>query len=194
VTTPAVDPVPVDPTAVGERIERLLEAMSAAGPVARERAEELVRVVVELYGAGLERLLDLVHDAGALDDGLLAALTADPLVSALLLVHDLHPDGLEARVRRALADVGPELAAHGGRVDLLEVDGSRAVRLRLVAAGSGCGASPAALTATVEEAVRAAAPELLDLRVEVDDPAPAVIPIGDLTARLRTPQPAGGSA
>ena len=37
-TTPALDPA-----SCGERIELLLEASAAAGPVARERAEELVR-------------------------------------------------------------------------------------------------------------------------------------------------------
>ena len=41
---------------------------SAGGAVARERAEELVRLVADLYGAGLERLLEIVHDAGRLDD------------------------------------------------------------------------------------------------------------------------------
>ena len=34
----------------------------------RERAEELVRLVVELYGAGLERVLELTYDAGALHE------------------------------------------------------------------------------------------------------------------------------
>jgi Fe-S cluster biogenesis protein NfuA len=185
-TTPATDP-----TSAGERIERLLEAMSAAGPVARERAEELVRVVVELYGAGLERLLDIAHDAGALDDRLLTALTADPLVSALLLVHGLHPEALETRVRGALDDVGPELAAHGGHVEFLELDAGGSVRLRLIAGGHGCGSSPATLAAAVEDAVRAAAPEIEAVELVVDDPEPALIPVGSLTTRLRTAHAAG---
>ena len=81
----------VDPAAVGDRIEQLLEASAAAGPVAAARAEELVRLLVDLYGAVLERLLTLADEAGALDDTLLQALAADELVSALLLVHGLHP-------------------------------------------------------------------------------------------------------
>ncbi|MCW2623142.1 MAG: hypothetical protein JWL64_2744, partial [Frankiales bacterium] len=68
-TTPALDPA-----ACGERIEQLLDASGAAGPLARERSEELVRLVVALYGAGLERLLEIAYDAGALDDDLLDAL------------------------------------------------------------------------------------------------------------------------
>jgi hypothetical protein len=105
-----------DPAATGERIERLLEASAAAGPIARERAEELVRLVVELYGAGLERVLELAYDAGALDDDLLASLAGDELVSSLLLVHGLHPYGVEERVQRALDDVRPYLGSHGGDV------------------------------------------------------------------------------
>ena len=62
----------------------LLEAASAGGRVARERAEELVRLVVDLYGAGLERLLEIVHEAGRLDDDLLDRLAADDLVAGLL--------------------------------------------------------------------------------------------------------------
>jgi Fe-S cluster biogenesis protein NfuA len=186
---PAIGPT-VDPTTAGDRIERLLEAMSAAGPVARERAEELVRIVVELYGAGLERLLDLAYDNGALDDTLLTAFASDPLVSALLLVHGLHPESLEARVRGALDDVRPALESHGGDAEFLELDAEGSVRLRLVAGGQGCGSSPAALAAAVEDAVRAAAPEIEAVELVVDDPEPALIPVGSLTARLREAPPA----
>jgi len=104
----------VDPAACGERIELLLEASAAAGPVARERAEGLVRLVVELYGAGLERVLDLVHEAGALDDDLAEALAGDELVSSLLVVHGLHPYAVQERVERALEGIRPYLGSHGG--------------------------------------------------------------------------------
>ena len=36
------------------------------------------------------------------------ALAADPLVESLLLVHDLHPLDADARIRRALEQVGPD--------------------------------------------------------------------------------------
>lgn len=172
----------VEPAACGERIELLLEASAAAGPVARERAEELVRLVVELYGAGLERVLDIAYDAGALTDELLAALADDALVSALLLVHGLHPYGIEDRIERALAGVRPVVEAQGASVELTSV-ADAAVRLRLVGAGSGCGSSSSALAGVIEEAVRAAAPEVL--RVEVEQGGPALIPVTSLTKRLR---------
>ena len=41
----------------GERIQTLLDASSSGGAVARERAEQLVREVTDLYGAVLERMM-----------------------------------------------------------------------------------------------------------------------------------------
>jgi Fe-S cluster biogenesis protein NfuA/nitrite reductase/ring-hydroxylating ferredoxin subunit len=182
-----------DPAATGERIERLLEASAAAGPIARERAEELVRLVVELYGAGLERVLELAYDAGALDDDLLASLAGDELVSSLLLVHGLHPYGVEERVQRALDDVRPYLGSHGGDVALLEVTDEGVVRLELLGSCDGCASSAVTLELAVEDAIYAAAPEIL--RIEVEEKAKAaaqgVIPVESLTARLRTPEQSG---
>jgi Fe-S cluster biogenesis protein NfuA/nitrite reductase/ring-hydroxylating ferredoxin subunit len=186
---------PLDPAACGDRIELLLEASAAAGPIARERAEELVRLVVELYGAGLERLLELAHEAGALDDGLLAALAGDELVSSLLLVHGLHPYGVEERVQRALDDVRPYLGSHGGDVRLLEVTEDGVVRLQLLGSCDGCASSSVTLELAVDTAVRAAAPEVIRIDVEASEPAAAVsgvIPVAALTARLRAGEPAAG--
>src|SRR4029453_12109125 len=42
-----------DVQVVGERINALIDASASGGVVARERAEELVRLVADLYGAGL---------------------------------------------------------------------------------------------------------------------------------------------
>src|SRR4051812_49684686 len=95
-----------DPRATGERIEVLLEAAAAGGAVARERAEELVRLVADLYGAGLERLLEIAFNCGRLDDELLDRLAADDLVAGLLAVHGPHPYHVGTRGARAL-DGGP---------------------------------------------------------------------------------------
>ena len=55
-------------------------------------------LVTNLYGAGLERMLDVLADAGRLDRVALDALAADELVSGLLLVHGLHPHDVDTRV------------------------------------------------------------------------------------------------
>lgn len=163
-----------DPAAAGERIERLLEASAAAGPVARERAEELVRVVVDLYGAGLERLLELAHEAGGLTDAVLEALAADELVASLLLVHGLHPYGVQERLERALAGSGIRLVG--------VADGVATVALE--SEGHGCGSAAAAVQA-VEEVVAAVAPEVVRVQVQEPPRAPAVIPVATLSSRLR---------
>jgi Fe-S cluster biogenesis protein NfuA/nitrite reductase/ring-hydroxylating ferredoxin subunit len=184
-----------DPAACGERIETLLEASAAAGPVARERAEELVRLVVELYGAGLERLMELAYETGALSDELLAALADDELVSSLLLVHGLHPYDVAERVERALAGVRPYLGSHGGDVRLLDVTQEGVVRLQLLGTCDGCASSSVTLELAVEDAIRASAPEVVRIDVEEDLPAsstPHLIPVEQLTTRLRTGEQTGG--
>ncbi|MEL5954331.1 NifU family protein [Streptomyces sp. CLV115] len=150
----------------GERIDTLIAASGSGGAVARERSEELVRLVADFYGAGLERLLDLMHEQGRLDDGVLAALADDELVSCVLLVHGLHPYGVETRVERALESVRPYLGSHGGDVELLAVTDEGTVRLRLLGSCDGCPSSSVTLRLAVQGAVEAAAPEITSIEVE----------------------------
>jgi Fe-S cluster biogenesis protein NfuA/nitrite reductase/ring-hydroxylating ferredoxin subunit len=173
-----------DPRDVGERIESLLDASAAGGPMARERAEELVRVVVDLYGAGLERLLEIVHECGRLDDAVLSALAADDLVSSLLAVHGLHPDDVETRVGRALDGVRPYLGSHGGDVELVGIGEDGVVRLRMLGSCDGCPSSSVTLTLAVEGAVLDAAPEVTGVQVEEPARSGGVIPVSALRSRL----------
>lgn len=185
----------VDPATTGERIELLLEASTAAGPIVRERAEELVRLVVELYGAGLERVLELAYDAGALGEGLLAALAGDELVSSLLLVHGLHPYSVQERVERALDDVRPYLGSHGGDVQLLDVSDEGVVSLQLLGSCDGCASSAVTLELAVEDAIRTAAPEIVRIDVaEQPEQGDGLIPVSDLGVRLRAAEPSEGVA
>lgn len=142
----------------GERIETLLDASSAGGAMARERAEQLVREVAELYGAGLTRALRL------LDAPEVERLARDDLLASLLLVHGLHPHDVHTRVRTALDSVRPYLGSHGGDVTLLGVaDG--VVRLELSGSCRTCPSSSVTLELAVEDAVRAAAPEIESIEV-----------------------------
>ncbi|HXH77582.1 NifU family protein [Nocardioides sp.] len=170
----------------GERIDALLDASGSGGVVARERAEELVRLVADLYGAGLERVLDITYDAGHLTDDVLAALAADDLVASLLLVHGLHPYDVTQRVEQALVSVRPYLGSHGGDVELLEVSDEGTVRLRLLGSCDGCPSSSVTLKLAVEGAIEAAAPEVTSIEVEDAEPSGAetLIPVSSLRSRL----------
>jgi Fe-S cluster biogenesis protein NfuA/nitrite reductase/ring-hydroxylating ferredoxin subunit len=190
--------VRTDWPSTGERIETLIAASAANGAAARERSEELVRLVTDFYGAGLERLLDLIHDRGGLDDEVLAALAGDELVAGLLLVHGLHPYGVETRVEQALDGVRPYLGTHGGDVELLGVTTEGTARLRLLGSCDGCPSSSATLELAVRGAVEAAAPEIT--AIEVEAPAAAresaaggtVVPVDALFTRLHEAEPASG--
>lgn len=190
-TVPEAGTVPMggpDLRVTGERIEVLLEAASAGGRVARERAEELVRLVVDLYGSGLERLLEIVHESGRLDDELLDRLATDELVASLLVVHGLHPYDVETRVTCALDSVRPYLGSHGGDVEFLGLTEEGMVRLRMLGSCDGCPSSSVTLTLAVETAIQAAAPETVGIEVaEATPPGTAsVIPVSALRSRLDT--------
>ena len=168
----------------GERIQTLLDASSSGGAVARERAELLVREVTDLYGAALMRMMQM---ALAADPGLANRFAADDLVASLLLVHGLHPHDVERRVSEALDSVRPYLGSHGGDVSLLGVaDG--VVRLQFQGSCKSCPSSSVTLELAVEDAVRAAAPEIESIEVVAAEnvSTPSVIPADSLMRRVHT--------
>jgi Fe-S cluster biogenesis protein NfuA/nitrite reductase/ring-hydroxylating ferredoxin subunit len=171
----------------GDRIQTLLDATSASGEAARERAEQLVREVVELYGAGLSRVLAAINgEAGEADPGILDRLVADDLVASLLLVHGLHPHDVRRRVSEALDRVRPYLGSHGGDVHLLDIVGDT-VQLQFAGSCKSCPSSAVTLELAVEDAIRAAAPEVSSIEVVTAqaDSAAAVIPPEQLLAKVR---------
>jgi len=175
----------------GDRIQTLLDSCAASGAAAYERAQQLVREVVGLYGAGLERIMsELSAEPGSGTD-LAERLATDDLVASLLLVHGLHPHDVHRRVSDALDRVRPYLGSHGGDVDLLEVaDGPDGAVLRLAFKGSckSCPSSAVTLELAVEDAVRAAAPEISSIEVVTAEPkgGPSVIPTESLLARVHS--------
>jgi Fe-S cluster biogenesis protein NfuA len=162
-------PPPQNLRAAGDRIEQLLDELRAtADPRSCDRAEELLRLVSELYGAGLARVLELADERAP---ALVGDLVADDLVASLLLVHGLHPESVDKRVGDALAKVRPLLAAHGGDVELLGIDAEAGeVRLRLLGSCDGCPSSAITLKSAVERAIVDAAPEIVS--IDVDEPTP----------------------
>jgi Fe-S cluster biogenesis protein NfuA len=159
-----------DARTAGERVETLLaELRSHAGPQVADTAEELVSCLVELYGAGLAAIVGILGE-GESGPRLLDKLAADPLVESLLLLHDLHPVDVGARVRRAIDQVMPALGAHAGQVEYLGTDDRGVVQLRLTQGSHGCGSSTGAVQAvlgSVETTVLEAAPETAGVEIDV---------------------------
>jgi Fe-S cluster biogenesis protein NfuA len=152
--------------AVGDRIEALLAELRAINePRARETAEELVRSLLELYGGGLARMMEIVYDSAAGAE-LFDRFAADDLVASLLLLHDLHPEDAESRILRALDGVRPYLGSHGGDVRFLGIDGDGVVRLRLEGSCHGCPSSSITMKLAIEKAIGEAAPEVTRIEVE----------------------------
>src|SRR5882757_11459691 len=150
----------------GDRIQILLDAAVGSGTVVRERTEQLAAELTDLYGAALERMVSIAAQSSAPE--LINQFAADELVASLLLVHGLHPHGVERRIEDALDSVRPYLGSHGGDVTLLEVADSQdgmTVRLQFAGSCKSCPSSAVTLEFAVEDAVRAAAPEITSIEV-----------------------------
>jgi Fe-S cluster biogenesis protein NfuA len=156
-----------DARAAGARVNRLLEQLrSGPDPRAAMVAEDLVRCLVRLYGAGLERIMATVGADHGRD------LAADPLVESLLLIHDLHPLDADARVRRALDRALAGSAP--GTVEYLGIDGDGVVRVRMTG-GRGC--ADRSLRQAITTAVRDAVPETTGVEFDVAAAPPVLLQI-----------------
>jgi Fe-S cluster biogenesis protein NfuA/nitrite reductase/ring-hydroxylating ferredoxin subunit len=154
------------------RVQELQAKLDSAGdPATRDLAEELVSAVVQMYGAGLERIVGSLLDSGEEGVRLAAALAEEELVAALLLIHDLHPVPLARRVEGALEQVRPYMESHGGDVELLSLEEGVA-RISLRGSCSDCAASAVTLELAIKQALEEAAPDLEGLEVEGMAPAP----------------------
>jgi Fe-S cluster biogenesis protein NfuA len=149
------------------KIESLIsEVEGIADDKTRETVRELVQALLDLHGAGLERLMDIVFESGQAGPAIIEKFGHDPLTSSLLLLHNLHPLNLEERVLQALNQVRPFLGSHGGNVELLGISDDGVVRLRLEGSCHGCPSSQITLKHTIEEAIYAASPDVTAIEVE----------------------------
>ncbi|WP_035795596.1 hypothetical protein [Kitasatospora mediocidica] len=183
VETP-VRPRTADAELTGRRVEEVLERLAATGD--REvcaAAEELVRLLMDFYGAGLGRIVEVL-DRGTEHTRALDRLLRDELVSSLLVLHELHPEDVATRIGRALAGL------RNKPVELVRFDEATGT-LHVRAAGGGCGCS--ATGDETEQAVREAmacfAPEVTSVRLEAAVKEPALLQIG-----VRPPGTAAGAA
>ncbi|TXS48465.1 hypothetical protein EAO75_16080 [Streptomyces sp. uw30] len=159
---------PASAEETGRRIEEILDRLSASGdPATAAAAEELVRSLMDFYGSGLARVLQLLSAAPGEP---LPRLLGDELVASLLVLHDLHPEDRDTRIGRALD------SARQQDLDVVGFDEETGtLRLRAAASGGcGCGSGTGAGEA-VEAALACFAPEVRAVELES---APALLQIG----------------
>ena len=158
------------------RVEGLLAQLSQS-PDARsaEMTREVLATVLELHRRGLERLLELA----VREDDTRQALTGDARVSAMLLLHGLHPFTLDERVARTLDALGERFRSKVESASF-ERRGASALLVRVVAKSSACSGTRESIKKDWEEALLAAVPDAEFLSIELALPVPALV-----TLRLR---------
>lgn len=134
---------------------------------AKANAVELFQLVMDLHGAGLERMLDIAFEDGDAGRSVIDKYARDDLIGSLLLLYGLHPLDLETRVIEALNRVGSSLRSHGGKVELLSINNG-VVRVRVDASSASCGSSAQTMRLAIEEAIYDAAPDIAALEVEAE--------------------------
>jgi hypothetical protein len=88
---------------VGRRIQELIERVNEVpDPSSRAILDECLESLLSFYGRGLERILELVEEAGPEGRKVYDSLINDGAVRGLLLIHNLHPVALETRLIEAL--------------------------------------------------------------------------------------------
>jgi hypothetical protein len=157
------------PNLSAERVRRIEELVSRVAALpdreSRETAQALMESILELHGAGLERMMEIVFDSGESGKAMIRRFAGDSLVSSLLVLHGLHPDDIETRVEHALSKMRAD-------AELLGVFES-VVRVRLT--GSGCG-----LKESVEATLREAIPDATDIIIEESVPSNGFVPLTSL--------------
>lgn len=135
-------------------------------------ARELVQLLMEVHGAGLERIMEVVFESHIAGEALIAKLGQDPIVRNLLLLYSLHPDDLETRVLQAVEAARTRLRKYDAQVELLtHQDGM--IQLRLHTSGHSCGSTTQTLKAIVEESIYDHAPDLASLSILTPDDEPS---------------------
>jgi hypothetical protein len=161
---------------IAERIDALVQQLAlTADPEARAKAQELVRLVMQMYGAALARIVAL------LEKDTVAGLLADDLIASLLVLHDLHPHDAQTRIEHGLARVA---TLTGVEISVLRAD-ANGVRVQ-VGTDRPAHATAAELKRLIEGVVHAATPDVTV--IDVEGLAEPPVPLVQLTIKPSQPR------
>lgn len=127
-------------------------------------ARELVQLLMDVHGRGLERVMEIVFDSGDFGPTIINKLGQDSIVGKLLLLYSLHPDRLEARIQSALDRIRPRLRKLACTIEIESVH-EGAVQVRLATSGHSCGSSTKDLRSIVEDGMFEFAPDVTSLEI-----------------------------
>lgn len=154
-----------DSREMARRLQDLIEQIQdQPNPATRVLLQECLQSLLAFYGDGLSRILSHIQGCGSGAHDLVERLGRDPAVSGLLLIHGLHPVGLETRLRGALEKVRPYMQSHRGNIELLSLE-NEVARVRLAGTCKSCPSSAITLELAVRRAVDEACPDLLGFEV-----------------------------
>lgn len=160
---PTRPPVSTPLSPLLDRLEGFLADVEALDPGSREIVYGLLDGIDELHRLALHALGDRLPPAetARLRD-------ADPAIAWLFDAYAVGVDEREA-VRRALEPVHPYIDAHGGQVEVLDVQAG-VVTLEMSGACAGCTASAVTLQEGIVTALRDGFPGFVRVEV-IEDPA-----------------------
>jgi len=145
------DELPTDEVLAG--IAALAEQLGAH-PEVGSQVLELLDWVDAFHRDGLGRLVEMIRAWRG--EIFLEAVAADIVAGALLAAYDLGEgarESAEEAVGRAMAEIRPLAASHGGDIEVVRIDDG-VVELRMIGTCDGCPSSAATLTHGVEAALR----------------------------------------
>jgi len=126
--------------------------------------KEMVQLLMDVYGVGLERMLEIVFESGSAASGIIDEIGRDSIAGSLLLLNSLHPCDVETRLRRAMERLAPRLRKLACTAELVSAAGG-AVKVKVTNTRHSRRSSAKDLRAIVEEGVNEFAPDVTSLEV-----------------------------
>lgn len=136
-----------------DRISALAEQLTRH-PDIGEDVSELLDWIDAFHRDGLGRLVEMIRAWRG--EIFLEAVAGDEVAGSLLAAYDLNEaarESAEAAVERALTEIRPFAASHGGAIEVVRISDG-VVEVRLDGTCDGCPSSAATLTHGVEAALR----------------------------------------
>jgi hypothetical protein len=139
-----------------------LDKDASSAPSAAVR--ESIQLLMEVHGAALQRIMELIYEAGAAGEAIILKAGEDPIVRQFLVLYSLHPEHFETRVLKAIDTAGSQLRKLNSEVELLSIR-QGAVQVRIHTSGHACGSTAKTVRLIVEESIYDLAPDLTSLEI-----------------------------